>query len=464
MTASVGDLLGGAHALAWELSLTPPRSAEDRAGLVAAWPVLAKAALRAMDAVPGVPPPESAIVNGALRQVAAFRGFSVSAEPHVEVVAMAVRLGAVADLLVSEPQAASRAEQVAAEGLRADVLAAVHALAVVTLPVLAEVDVSSLGRGLLRQVATSSEPFALLSPGERAGRYQDVAAVAQSEGSLDAAISWWIQRTIPTLVSPQRVTGTVVQVAAGDAAVLTAAATTVCAAATQLGLIGAKPGGEAVQLLSASHASWRAAAAWPKTVRLDGVRDRQQTLASRQLRQLVADTLREDGGWLTPAVLADRTDVAALVATMRRGLHATSNVALAHYQAVENLVRGPGQVWMFASAVTQSAFRGYATVEAMLRKGWVVMPPWEPDGDALLRGAEQALATTTVARAGLDATASATAGEPGGRLRWEQGRIVAAGPVAPPPYETVTARTSRGVQEERRKPIPMGRPAQGPRR
>ena len=57
---------------------------------------------------------------------------------------------------------------------------------------------------------------------------------------------------------------------------------------------------------------------------LDGVRDVEQTDASRRVRQVVTDSLRRDGDWLPAEVIAERMDVPALVATMRRSMPATS--------------------------------------------------------------------------------------------------------------------------------------------
>jgi len=43
---------------------------------------------------------------------------------------------------------------------------------------------------------------------------------------------------------------------------------------------------------------------------------------------------------------------------MRRGMDAVGNAVLAHFQAIENLVRGRGQLWIAANAITQSAYWG----------------------------------------------------------------------------------------------------------
>jgi hypothetical protein len=186
------------------------------------------------------------------------------------------------------------------------------------------------------------------------------------------------------------------------------------------------------------------------------------------LRRTVADTLRQGGVWLPIEELARRHDVSVLLATMRRGLHGLGNVALAHYQAIDAQVRGPGRLWIAASAVTQAAYRGFDTVEAACRRGWVVMPPHEPVGQDLLDAAKRALTATTAAVAALDGTArtDADASRGPGVLQWERGRIVA---YEPDPYprlfETINSPELSGSRAARRTPIPLGRPpALGPRR
>ena len=70
-------------------------------------------------------------------------------------------------------------------------------------------------------------------------------AATGPEGSLDAAITGWVRATVDVVTSRQRVTQTALQVAAGDALILTAAAGTVCASAAQLGVVDAGRAGVA---------------------------------------------------------------------------------------------------------------------------------------------------------------------------------------------------------------------------
>lgn len=483
MTTTVGTLLDDVHARAWDLCsqlgdhVAGDAGDERAAGLLAAWPRLAAAAARVLGAVSLEPAwlDDTGSVRDGLAEVtrrpplpALDDSVTRAVVPDREVVAVAIRLGMIADLLAGQPPASTAVDRAAVVGLQANVVAVVHAVAVATLAALeGQRDVQS-SRWLLRGVLVRTERFAVMPTEQRKGRYEDVAAVTP-DGSLDAAIADWVRATAEVLASRQRVTQTALQVAAGDALILTAAAATVCTSAAQLGHVDMERAAAAGSALAAAHAAWRTPTAWPSTVRLEGVRDLEQVRASRLLRQLVTDQLREGKGWLSAEALAERFDVGALLGTMRRGLHAVGNVALAHFQAVDTLVRGPGRLWIAATAVTQPAYRGYATIEAACRQGWVTMPPLEPAGLALLAAAKRALGTSTLAVAALDGTAATTAppaSHTAAALRWERGRIVAyATPDQPGLFETVRSSGLAGAKTEQRTPIRLDRrPDMGPRR
>ena len=484
MTATVGSLLDDVHARAWELCSLAPRgegevSGEDRASaLLAAWPRLAASALRALDSVRLEAEwlDDTASVRGVLAQVAKagaplLLSDASGGRPTVnaDLMGISVRLGLIADLLAGQPAAVTEVDEASVLGLQANILAPVHALAVATMVALEDQAGFQRARWLLRGVVARTERFALVPTVERAGRYEDRAAITPGEPSLDGVIAGWARATIDVLTSPQRVTGTSLQVAAGDALILSATATTVCAAATQRGVVGQQAGGPAASALAAAYEAWLPLTHWPDVVRFDGGRVVEQTQASRLLRQTITESLRQDGAWLSAESMASRFDVSTLLAAMRRGMHATGNVALAHFQAVENLVRGRGQLWIAAEAVTQPAYWGAATIEAAVRKGWVPIPRGEPAGVGLLAAAREALTASTIALAALDATAAAPSGAAHatqGALRWEGGRIVAYGPGDHPVlFETVRHVESAGARAERRAPIPLGRPTGlGPRR
>ncbi len=486
MTATVGTLLDDVHARAWDLCSRSSGSEEGTsheqlaAGYLAAWPRLANAALRVLDAVHVEPVwlDDASAVREVLRAIADEKSLASPSVAGSEVApaaseravrAIATRLGVIADLLSGQPAARTEVDRAASLGLQANVVAVVHAVAVTTLAALGDQQEFETARWLMRGVVARSERQAATPTLERAGRYEDVAAISSEDRSLDGAIARWLPATVVALGSPRRVTQSALQFAAGDALILIATAGTVLYAATQLGLVPHDLADRARPTLVGAHEAWRPLVSWPGTVRLHGVRDVEQFEASRQLRQVITDNLRENRGWLPPGTMADRFDLASLLGSLRRGMHGLGNVSVAHFQAMDRLVRSPGQLWIAASAVTQSAYRGSATIEAACRKGWVPMPPGEPAGLALLADAKQALAATAVAVAALDATSAAAASPSqrgAGALQWDRGRIVAFGADDHPRlFETVQSSEPAGARSERRAPVRLGGPQQSsPRR
>jgi len=477
MTTSVRGLLDAIHAQAWELAgAGVPPAGEARqawaAGLLAGWPRLATVTVRALDAVPvGASRREDvAAVRDSLLAVARGKGVwpdPARSEgrwvPNREVLGMAARMGAIADLLGRQPEATSDSDVAAGLGLQANLLAPVFAVATSTVAALDGLPGVVEPRWALRRVVARTEPYALVQGADRSGRYDDVAVAEPCEVSLDGAIGRWGPATVQALGSRYGVTGVGLQAAAGDVLIVTAAAATVCAAAVRLGVVDARRGERALTGLAATHAAWREPTRWPPTVRLDGVRSPEQTGASQELRQVITESLRRDRQWLGAEQLAGLFDLPGLLATMRRGMHAAGNVALAHYQAVENLVRGRDQLWIAATAVTEPAFQTPAVVEAACRRRWIPMPRGLTTGDQLLAAARQAMTATTVALAALDRTGAASSTVPDGSrssLSLERGRIVARLRGAPPPVGE-----SPGVRAERMIPIAMTeRTSLGPRR
>ena len=477
MTATVGRLLDDVHARAWDLCSASSEAEEGvshellAAGYLAAWPRLANAALRVLDAVHVEPVwlDDASAVREVLRAIAGEKSLAspsvagnevAPATPERAVRAIAARLGVIADMLSGQPAARTEVDRAASLGLQANVVAVVHAVAVTTLGALGDHREFETARWLMRGVLVRTERLAVTPTAHRAGRYEDVAAISSEDRSLDGAIARWLPSTIAALGSPRRVTQTALQFAAGDALILIATAGTVLYAASQLGLVPGVLADRARPALVGAHEAWRPLVSWPGALRLNGVRDVEQFEASRQLRQVITDNLRENRGWLPPETLSERFDLGSLVGSLRRGMHGVGNVAVANFQSMDRLVRSPGPLWIAASAVTQSAYRGSATIEAACRKGWVPMPPGESAGLALLAEAKQALARTTMAVAALDATAAAAAAptQRGAEaLQWDRGRIVAFGADDHPQlFETIHSPEPAGVRSERRTPVRLG--------
>ena len=175
MTAPVGSLLADVHASTWawcSMAAESPASgtSTSSAGLLVAWPSFAAAALRAVDAV-GI---QAAWLDdaGPVRQVlaevaSAPLGWRIACRqvaggevvvPSGEVLAIRTRLGLIADLLAGQGPARTQVDRAAVGGLRANVLAPVHALAVATLAGVGDRPEAQLARGVLRGAPARSRP------------------------------------------------------------------------------------------------------------------------------------------------------------------------------------------------------------------------------------------------------------------------------------------------------------------
>jgi len=409
VTTSVGDLLSAADALARQLvrRLAAGTSSAELDSVVAAWPALAASAVRLVDALPLPPDAETVRLRRALG------GFAGRPLPHPRVdrpgpdsaaVEIAVRLGAAADLLVGVPRAATLQDVTAARQLRAAAMAPVHAVARVSAAAGRAGGLDLWVVNALRRIAEATDGSAV-PVGQGWGRYADVAAVRSDDTALDAVVARWFRITTDALTPRLAVTGRSLLTAAGDCLILTAAAATTLTAAAELGQLDRTTARTALGPLAASHQAWRAVARWPAGVRLDGEHPGEQLAASRELRQRVTDLLRDGGDWRPAAALHQEVPLDQLLTTMRRTLHAVANVAVAHYEAMDALVRGPGRLWIAPAAMADRAERSRTILEHGRRGGFVPMPAHEPTARLLLDNARAALTSSVEATAALDRTA-----------------------------------------------------------
>ncbi len=327
--------------------------------------------------------------------------------PNRPVVAMATRLAAVADLLAGQPAARTEVDRAAMVGLQADVISVVHAVAVTTLAALDE-QTDPQARWLIRGVAARSERFAE-GAGDRAGGplRRRGGALPSDDRSLDATITAWVKATVDVLSSRHRVTQTVAATrrrgrAHPDRRSRRRSAPPRPSPGSWTRIAGSGPsrccarctrrGGRACPGRPSS--GWAGSATSTSSRRRGRCGSRSPTTCARV-----------DPG-CRPTRWRSASTSESLMGSMRRGMHGLGNVALAHFQAIDRQVRGPGRLWMAATAVTQEAYWGYPTIEAAVRKGWIVMPPGEPAGTELLAAAKHALTTTTLGVAALDSTAA----------------------------------------------------------
>lgn len=459
MTASIGDLLAGAERLAWKV-VSRPASPEATAGLLAAWPVLARTALRAMDAVPLPPGERLRSVRSGLASVEATgtRASEAVVVPDPAVAGVAQRLGAIADLLVDEPQAVSMADLESARALRSSLLVPVYAITRATLAGLEQAAGPVEPQWAFQALSACTEPFALVPAGARSSRYDQLAAIPAGERSLEAAIAAWSAVTLDSLAGRYTVTGTALQTAAGDALILTAAAAVVVRAAGGLGVVEPAMASDAEQALRHAHLAWGSSARWPAGVRVDGARPVDQLLASRRLRHEL-DALRDGPGWRDPAAMEASFGVERLLAATGRGVHATANVALSHFQAIDNLVRGRERLWIAVPTITEPEVRAWAALQAGGHNRWVLLPQAASIGRAMIAAAAALVPATSRAVAALDATRhpSPVVTDPAMTLSLVEGRLSAA------PPERVEHVVSPGAARERRRPLTSPGPTWTPR-
>lgn len=420
MATSIRTLLDGVHTAAWRLTQQPSSSPEaqlEPARLLNEWRSLAAATTRALDRVPAD--------RWGQQQVASVRSILLQlttlnrpepGEPasQPDLADMAVRLGAIADLLVGVPRADNERDRLAALGLQASILAPVHLAAHHTLTVAdQQPGISTEARWLLRQLAGLTEVHAATPVQDRASRYEDLTVPGLDEASLDAAVHRWSRDTQDALGSVLTVTSAALQTTAADLVVLTAAAAHTTWAAIKLGHLDRQHGHATIDALRDANTAWRAAAVWPDQLRLDGERTPSNAQASHDLRRALNDVLREGTDWARPERVAERTDLPRLLGTMRHALHLGEQAAIRHHLMIRYFVLGKNRLWISAAALPDRDRLTPDQLEARLRHGWIQRPLEEPTGLMLLENAVRAREGTTH---GLQTLEASTEGDLTGRM------------------------------------------------
>lgn len=418
MATSIRTLLDGVHTAAWRLTQQPASSPEahleaDR--LLNEWPSLAAATTRALDVVPADRwgQQQVASVGSILRQLTTLdRPERSGPARQPDLTDMAVRLAAIADLLVGVPRADNDRDRLAALGLQASILAPVHLAAHHTLTVAdQQPGTSTEARWLLRQVVGLTEVHAATPAQDRVSRYEDLAVPGLDEASLDAAVHRWSRDTQDALGSVLTVTSAALQTTAVDLVVLTAAAARTTWAAVRLGHLDRQRGHAAIDALRDANTAWRTAAVWPDQLRLDGARTPSNAQSSHDLRSALNHVLREGTDWAGPERVAERTDVPGLLGTMRNALHLGEQAATRHHLMIRYFVLGKNRLWISAAALPDRDRLTPDQLEARLRHGWIQRPLEEPTGLTLLKNAVQAREATSRAYQALAPTTGADLGD-----------------------------------------------------
>lgn len=411
MATSIGDLLDGLHSTAWTLCQTRPVPADAPqvvAGVLAGWPPLAEAARRAIDNTPlevwarrhTVP------LRATLGLIAAHRtdwgqpelsGQTVAPDPALH--DMALRVGAIADLMVDAPRPRDDRHQFASMGLVANLAAPLNATASATIALAAQARAATDTRWLLRQLDSHTQPYLHSRPADRVAYFDDITVPRSDEHSLDAALHHWKAATLDALGTPLRATRAVLQTAAVDLVILTGAAATATWAGVHQGQLDRDHGHKVIDALRAANQAWRLAAAWPAHLRLDGEVRPPNAAASAALRAAIGDTLRTGNDWATPDQIAQRANLPGLLRTTREAVRAADDVGDRHYTVLRLQIFGSNRLWIAARAIDDpSRLHGFDLLDARHRRRWIPRPLEEPSGLKFFESAALAAKATSAAR------------------------------------------------------------------
>lgn len=382
--ATVGELLRVLEYRAHTLTRTP----EDTvASHVAGWMGLAKATQHAIASLPlgG----RSEVVKAGVRNVLAPlahgpRDPLVGIDPAPQLTTLAQTMGGISDILADNLRAGGRAEQAGTEALKleASLLSAVHVAARWSHGTMADQKLPTTRVSImafLDDLAVVTEPYALIPPGQRSSILEDFAVRAPNASGLDGVTVAWAEAAAATLGERYRVSGWAMQAIAGDLALLSLAARKAVLAAVS-GELSPQNAAAISERLATSARSWRAAATWPRHLRLGG-RASDLRAASRDIREaIVANPPQGVGEW-------------------RRVLGSVTPVALAHLAVMRRLVRGH-ELWIHGSALDP---------ELGVALGWVREPQRSHEGAPLVKAAQAGYQALDCAMTMLGTTADASA-------------------------------------------------------
>jgi hypothetical protein len=447
--ATAGQLLEDLQRQAWDLATAlPERSYERRREAsrnavehLAGWPRLAQAGLHALRAVPLTPGKQHhlALLIPALERLATRP--VQAGPPNTRVVRMADLLGAVGDLLHDEPAAFGPDERDAL-AVRAKILAGIETAGRSTLGFLEQapksVDMTSRWWAELGKVVDEAHRSMMVPPGERQGRYDDVAAVELGSPTLAGVIARW-KTTTAAALTPEAgaASSRGVQMAAMDLGLLATSSAVLVRGAGHLAVIDPGAGDVAAAALVAAGQGWRkAAASWPPHVRSGGRASEDQASASVDLRNALKALTRDGANWATPEDTAARLTPSTALADVRRGATAAERLGYTYQSCVSSLVYSEA-LTIPARAVQRTEAAQPTELFAAVRRGhWVPLPAGQPAATNLTTAAAAAVELTRDARLAVDVTSRGPA------------HPFAIGELAPSALERVAARARAWLPEK----------------
>lgn len=197
------------------------------------------------------------------------RGISGTPAVASTLTAVALPIGAIGDLLAGAPRAIDDATSGDCLRLRANLHAALHAVARATLA-LGRAARRADPKGVLERLANATELASLLPPPARASSLDRLTAARHSPATLDGAVGLWEYEARRVLGNRVLVTGVVLTDTAATLAVLCAAASRQLANAAGDGRVSPATWLAVAGQLDEAASTWRGAAVWPANVQLGG--------------------------------------------------------------------------------------------------------------------------------------------------------------------------------------------------
>jgi len=334
-------------------------------------------------------------------------------------------LGAIGDLLHDEPTAFGPDERDAL-AVRAKILAGIETAGRSTLGFLDYAARLSNTRwpGELSKVVDEAHRSMRVSPGERQGRYDDVAAVTLGDSTLAGVIARWKTATAAALTPEAGAASSRgVQMAAMDFRLLAMASAMLVRGAGHLGVIDQDVGTAAAVALEAAGEGWReAAATWPPHVRAGGRASEDQATASMGLRDSLKELMREGDKWATPEGIAGKVDLLAALGDVRRGVTAVERLGYTYQDCVSSLVHSEALTIPARTVQRASGAQPRELLAAVQHGHWMPLAADQPAATNLTAAAAAAVDLSRDARLVVDVTSrrpriqSGRDSDPGARL------------------------------------------------
>jgi hypothetical protein len=262
--ATVDDLLRRLHRQAADLPVWSDPDRQFRAHL-RGWVQLAGAASRVLDALD--PRPQDSELYELLQVLR--RGSPGSGRVDAGIANLALIVGALGDVISTDPSRVAVAGQGQRSRLQASIQAALYAAARATLDKARSAGQERAGEAL-RQVTEATELAALLPPSARVSTLERMTVTRLTPDTVDGAVELWADTARQTFTNHRLVSGVALQEAAGTLALLCRASEDTFRDAAHRGITEPDAARRAADVLGGAAVAWRNAATWPSGIQLGG--------------------------------------------------------------------------------------------------------------------------------------------------------------------------------------------------